>query len=494
MRRRTKVVCTIGPSSNDARQIGRLLDAGMNVARLNFSHGSHEDHRHTYQLLRDAAAERHHNLAILQDLQGPKIRTGPLAGGEPVELIDGARMVVTTEEIVGTAEKISTTYGKFAQDVRPDDTILMADGTMELRVLAVNPPEVECEVVRGGLLGEHKGMNLPGVSIKEPSLTEKDREDLDFGIELGVDFVALSFVRTPQEMIDLRQYIRSKGSRAGVIAKIERPEALDHFEEIASQCHAVMVARGDLGVEVDFADVPFIQKHLIHTCNELGVPVITATQMLESMVNHQRPTRAEVADVAGAIVDGTDAVMLSGETAAGQYPIEACATMAKIAYRTDLEMAESPPAERMVRLRTVNLQHNGRRRPTEAPDHNIHADAIGQAVCRMASSLHARRIVCFTTSGYTAAAIARYRPPVPISALTNSDVTWRRCAVIWGVRAEVVEHSDDLDVMIARAEEHLVARGVVDPGDTVILVAGTPFVEGGRTNLLKLHTISGGSP
>ncbi|MBI1321510.1 MAG: pyruvate kinase [Candidatus Hydrogenedens sp.] len=489
MRRRTKIVCTIGPASNTPERMDLLLRAGMNVARLNFSHGAYEMHERNYHNLRAAAERQGVNLAILQDLQGPKIRTGKLQDGAHVLLEDGEELTITTDEIVGSARKISTSYKNLPYDVAVNDSILLADGTLELRVCKVSPPDVVCEIVRGGMLGEHKGINLPGVKIAEPSLTGKDREDLAFGLKLGVDFVALSFVRAPEEVIELRQLIQQAGSHAGVVAKIERPEALERFDEILPHCDAVMVARGDLGVEVDYAEVPFIQKRLIGACNELGVPVITATQMLESMVDHARPTRAEVSDVSSACLDGTDAVMLSAETAAGAHPIDACAVMARIAYRTDEALSEAPPAERMMRLRTSDLYRSARQRPSYAPQQNVHADAIGQAVCRMATSLDARRIICFTTTGYTAAAIARYRPPVRISAFTNSVETQRRCALLWGVNAMVIEHFDDIEVMMKRAEEVLLSKGLAEPGDTVIFVAGTPFVKGGKTNLLKLHTI-----
>ncbi len=489
MKRRTKIVCTIGPASQSEERLGLLMDAGMNVARLNFSHGSHTHHRQIYESIRRIATEKGVNLAILMDLQGPKIRTGSIEGGGLIDLIEGNEIVITTTPVLGTQERISTTYTNLPHDVVPGDRILMADGTLELRVLRVAPPETYCEVVRGGKLGEHKGINLPGVQINEPSLTPKDREDLAFGLELGVDFVALSFVRSADDIRDLRKLLKEAGSRAGIVAKIERPEALEHFEEICALTDVVMVARGDLGVEVDFADVPFIQKRLIEVCNDMGVPVITATQMLESMVSHSLPTRAEVTDVSAAIADGTDAVMLSGETAAGDYPIAACAVMAKIAYRTDQHMADSPPAARMLRLRTTDLHRANSLRSVNAPTQNFYADAIGQAVCRMSGSLDVRRTICFTTTGYTAAACARYRPSVRITAITNSIETQRRCALLWGVSALVVEHLDDFDEMTAKAEQILIASGAVDVGDTVVLVAGLPFVEAGTTNLLKLHVV-----
>ena len=489
MKRRTKIVCTIGPATESEERINLLIDAGMNVARLNFSHGKHEHHRAVYDLIRRVAEEKGVNVGILMDLQGPKIRTGNNEGGGFVELIDGDELTITTESVLGTSNRICTTYSHLPYDVSVSDRILMADGTIELRVCRVAPPEVVCEVVRGGRLGEHKGINLPGVKIAEPSLTQKDREDLAFGLSLGVDFVALSFVRSAEDIAELRTLINEAGSKAFIVAKIERPEALDCFEAICAETDVVMVARGDLGVEVDFADVPFIQKRLIATCNDLGVPVITATQMLESMVSHSLPTRAEVTDVATAITDGSDAVMLSGETAAGDFPIASCAVMAKIAFRSDQAMLESPPAQRMLRLRTADLRDGLSPRHSSAPVHNFYAEAIGQAVCRMSASLDVRRIICFTTTGYTAAACARFRPPVRITAITSNKVALRRCSILWGVNALLAEHFDDFDRMTRQSEQILLEKGLVSTGDTVLLVAGLPFVQAGTTNLLKLHVI-----
>jgi pyruvate kinase len=493
MKRRTKIVCTIGPASESEEQIGLLIDAGMNVARLNFSHGTHEHHRVVFDTIRRVAKAKGANVGILQDLQGPKMRTGRNEGGSFVELIDGEELTITTEPVLGTARRISTSYLHLPYDVHVGDRVLMADGTIELRVCRVAPPDVVCEVVRGGRLGEHKGINLPGVKIAEPSLTEKDCQDLQFGLELGVDFVALSFVRSPEDIIGLRELIQKAGSKAAIVAKIERPEALDCFDQICALTDVVMVARGDLGVEVDFADVPFIQKQLIGTCNDMGVPVITATQMLESMVSHSLPTRAEVTDVATAITDGTDAVMLSGETAAGDFPIASCAVMAKIAFRTDQATILSSPAKSVLQLRTQDLHRLQPRRPIGATGKNFYAEAIGQAVCRMATSLDVRRIICFTTTGYTAAACARFRPPVRITAITNSPVAQRRCSLIWGVNAILAEHYDDFQKMTLQAERLLLDLGQVNEGDTVILVAGLPFVEAGTTNLLKLHVIGQGA-
>lgn len=487
MKRRTKVVCTIGPATSGSEQVRALIQAGMNVARLNMSHGDHTLHRERFELIRACSQELKANVAIMMDLQGPKIRTGKLKDGQLVELVEGAEFVITTESVVGDARRVSTGYQHLPKDVKTGDRILMADGSLEVRVCSVHGNEIMCEVVRGGMLGEHKGINLPGVEIAEPSLTEKDLEDLAFGLELGVDYVALSFVRHSNDIARARSFMESKGKTAGIVAKIERPEALTRFHEILPLCDAVMVARGDLGVEVDFEDVPMIQKRLIGQCNEAGTPVITATQMLESMITHAQPTRAEVADVANAIFDGTDAVMLSAETAAGQFPIEACATMSKIAFKADTELSTGPNADRFTRIRAVDLERHMLGEPGRKG--NEFALAIGQAVCRMVNTLDIKRIVCFTTTGYTASTIARFRPPVRIAAITNSEAARKRLALMWGVNAFLIEDFGLVDHMVNRVDRLLMEQNLAKAGDTIIIVAGTPLVVGGRTNLLKLHTV-----
>lgn len=481
---RTKIVCTIGPASSNQATIEALISAGMNVARLNMSHGNHEEHRARFALIRAAARSLGANVAILADLQGPKIRTGPLREGRMVTLHEGSEFTITTEEIEGDARRVGTTYKRLPKDVRIGNRILLADGLIELRVDRVSAPEVLCEVLRGGVLGEHKGINLPGVAIAEPSLSEKDREDLAFCLGLGVDYVALSFVRHPDDVRGLRALIGQLGGKAGIIAKIERPEALEHMEEICRLSDAIMVARGDLGVEVDYEQVPILQKRIIAACNGLGIPAITATQMLESMLNHVRPTRAEAADVANAIYDGTDAVMLSGETALGNYPVEACMAMARIASAIDEEQRKNSGTEPWARRRA-------RRKSDErkAEGQAAYADAIGQAVCRMADTLDISSIVCFTTTGYTARAIARYRPACRIIAITNTPETMRKCALYWGVSAIQSEDFHAIGAMVRRVEELLLANRLASHGDTIIIAAGTPLVIGGRTNLLKLHTL-----
>ncbi|GMW03548.1 MAG: pyruvate kinase [Candidatus Hydrogenedentota bacterium] len=475
--RRTKIVCTIGPRSKHPDMLRKLIENGMNVARLNFSHGAQDDHRETYQVIRRLAAELGKNVAILMDLQGPKIRTGKLHGGEPVLLVEGAPIVVTTEAIAGTVDRVSTTYQHLPNDVKSGDRILIADGTLELLVEKVAGSEVSCVVVRGGLLGQNKGINLPGVAVSTPSLTAKDIEDLEFGIGLGVDFVALSFVRRPEDIVDIKKRIALLEADTPVVAKIERPEALECFDRILDVTDAVMVARGDLGVEVALQRVPQIQKTLIRMCNERGIPVITATQMLESMIANSRPTRAEAADVANAIYDGTDAVMLSGETAAGDYPIEAVRVMHDIALNTDAAIACEPIDRQAMRLRA-----NPKHRPS-------FRDAICQAAIRMSQVVNVQRFVVLTQSGYTAEGLARYRPKTPIVAITLCESTRRRCALIWGVDAIVCESISSMQEMYSVINELLVEEDLVHLDEDIAIVAGFPLRIPGRTNVLMMHTV-----
>ena len=474
--RRTKMVCTIGPSSSSPDMVRALLRAGMNVARLNFSHGDHDAHRAQYDALRAAARELDCNLAIMADLQGPKVRTGRLENGGPVVLADNASLCITTRDVVGDERRIATCYEALPDDVQPGDRIMLADGAMELRVERVDGPDVHCVVVHGGVLGENKGINLPGVNVSAPSLTPKDVEDLAFALELGVDYVALSFVRRPEDLLELRRHI-PEGSPVRIVAKIERPEGVENFDAILELTDVVMVARGDLGVEMSLCDVPQIQKELIRKCGRRGVPVITATQMLESMMQQPMPTRAEVADVANAIYDGTSAVMLSGETAAGAYPVVAAATMARVALAADA--AQRPPL-------------SCERLSGPLPGHSREAtfgEAIGSAACHMAEALAAARIVCFTMSGYSALQIARFRPTIPVTALTISEEAWRRCALYWGVEALRANEVAGLDEMMREVDRLLAAHALARPGDTVVVVAGTPLAVAGRTNFIKLHTV-----
>lgn len=477
--RQTKIVATIGPSSDSREMLRNLIEAGIDVARLNFSHGTHESHAATYNHIREAAEDLGRSIGIMMDLQGPKIRTGSLEGGEPIHVEVGDSLCLTTRDVVGSQERITTTYEHLPHDVNPGDEIFIADGIIQLRVDTVDSPDVFCTVMHGGLIGEHKGINLPGVEVSAPCLSPKDLEDLEFGLALGVDFVALSFVRTAQDVDDLRERILAAGKQTSIVAKIERPEAVANFDEILRTTDAVMLARGDLGVEVPLAEVPQIQKTLIGKCNDLGIPVITATQMLESMVSSVRPTRAEVADVANAIYDGSDAVMLSGETASGEFPIQTVRVMSNIAETADEAMAEEPTYARIVRMRQSGVRKG----------QGAFGDAIGQAACRTAEALGAVCIVCFTKMGYTAGLIARYRPHVPVAAITLNENARRRCSLIWGVQGILSIEPCNTDELGEIVDGVLLSHNLAVKGDTVIIAGGMPLAVRTRTNMLKLHTV-----
>ncbi|MFP6598306.1 MAG: pyruvate kinase [Candidatus Hydrogenedentota bacterium] len=480
--RRTKVICTIGPSSQSLEVMRGLLTEGMNIARLNMSHGTHEYHAETCALLRQAANETGKNLGIMMDLQGPKIRTGNLVDGQTVHLKVGAPFCITTEEVEGTEEKVSTTYKPLPLDVHSGDAIFMADGVLELEVTSVTDTDVQCIVVHGGHLGEHKGINLPGVDVSSPAMTPKDVTDLEFGIEnLDIDFVALSFVRNAEDIVDLKRRIAKTEKKLSVVAKIERPEAIKNFSDILDVTDVVMIARGDLGVEVPLNEVPQIQKRLISECNDMGVPVITATQMLESMISSARPTRAEVADVANAIYDGTDAVMLSGETASGQFPVRTAEVMSQIAQDADISLSEEPSHNRILRMRESGIRQGK----------GSYGDAIGQAVCRTAHAIGATRIICFTKLGFTAALIARYRPSVPITAVTREENIQHRCSIIWGVDSIMTAESPKMETLDDLVDRILLENKLADPGDTVVIAGGVPFAIRTRTNMMKLHTVGG---
>jgi pyruvate kinase len=478
--RRTKIVCTIGPSSNSIETMRAMLLAGMNVARLNMSHGTHEYHENSCKLLRQAARETGKNLGIMMDLQGPKIRTGKLVNGQTVQLHVGHTFCITTRVVEGTEEIVSTTYEPLPQDVNAGDAIFMADGVLELEVLSVDETDVQCTVVHGGHLGEHKGINLPGVNVSAPALTPKDINDLEFGLNtLDIDFVALSFVRNAADVIDLKRKIAKSKKVLSVISKIERPEAVKNFTEILDASDAVMIARGDLGVEVPLNEVPQIQKRLISECNDVGVPVITATQMLESMISSARPTRAEVADVANAIYDGTDAIMLSGETASGQFPTRVVEVMAEIARDADVSLSDDPSHIRIMRMRESGIRQGK----------GSYGDAIGQAVCRTAHAIGVKRIVCFTKMGFTAALIARYRPSVPITAVTHDEKILHRCSIIWGVDSLLSTADTKMETLNSIVDGILLGNKLAEPGETVVIAGGVPFAARTRTNMMKLHTV-----
>jgi pyruvate kinase len=466
--RKTKIVCTIGPASRSAEKLEALILAGMDVARLNFSHGTHEEHGQVICALREISARLGHSLAILQDLSGPKIRTGALQGGTAVALVAGAEITITTEPVVGTASLVATTYSHLPADVHPGDRILLADGLMELRVLATDSASARCQVVHGGFLGEHKGINLPGVRLSAPAVTAKDLSDLEFGIAQGVDYIAVSFVRRAEDLIQVRRLLKDRGADTPVIAKIEKPEAVQNLDAILETSEGVMVARGDLGVEMNPEKVPILQKQIIEAANSHGVLVITATQMLESMVGNPRPTRAEASDVANAILDGTDAVMLSAETSVGQYPLEAVRMMARIARE-----AES----------------SGRGCHQTGHVRRAYPEAIAHAACTIAGDLDLTAICAFTQSGYTARLVSKERPRVPIIAFTNNPRIYNLMALYWGVSPLHVDFVEN-DALFRRVEMELLARRLAAEGDSVVVLGGIPLAARGATNFLKIHRVA----
>ncbi len=477
--RRTKIVCTIGPATDSEEQLERLMRAGMNVARLNFSHGIQEEHAAVIERIRRISARLGCPIAILQDLQGPKIRVGSLQDGQPIRLVDGAQVTITTRPVAGDSQTIPTTYMHLPQDVKPGDRILLDDGLMELRVLDADATDVRCQVVHGGLLKEHKGINLPGVAVSAPALTEKDRDDLRFGIMHGVDYVALSFVRRPEDVLEARKLVHqfqaeseAEGKHVPVdiplIAKLEKPEAVMQLNAILDVVDGVMVARGDLGVEMPPEKVPLIQKRIIARCNDLGLPVITATQMLESMVTNPRPTRAEVNDVFNAILDGTDAVMLSAETATGAYPIEAVQMMVRIALET--EAGDS--TARQPQCQSLTQEH-----------------AVSHAARALSEETSVKAIVVLTRSGTSARLISKDRPRRPILAYTTSERIYRQLALWWGVWPHCIEIQGSTEALIEVVDQQLVEDHLVEAGDHVVIMGGVPIASRARTNFVKLHRV-----
>jgi len=471
--RRAKIVCTLGPASRTPEMIDKLMRAGLDVARLNFSHGTHEEHAKVIADLRAVSMRHEKPIAILADLQGPKIRTGLLEGGKPVELHKGQKFIITTKTLKGDAHGVSTTYKPLPEEVSKGDRILLADGLIELTVRSVRGDTVQCEVINGGELGQNKGINLPGVKLKISALTAKDRKDLAFAMTQPVNYIALSFARRPEDVLTAKKAIALLGKDTPVIAKLEKPEAIDNLDAILEVADGVMVARGDLGVEMNPEQVPVVQKRIIARARDARRPVITATQMLESMTVNPRPTRAEASDVANAIFDGTDAVMLSGETASGKYPVEAVAMMDRI-----IREAET----------SIMAQKDRRRRQME---HLNVAEAISESVCHAADELHMKVIAVFTESGSTGRLVSKYRPRCPIIAFSTVQETRRRLQLFWGVMPRTIAHVKNIDSLTELAERRLLEEGVVQKGDVVGIVAGTPLGIKGSTNFMKLHTVKG---
>jgi pyruvate kinase len=470
--RRAKIVATLGPASSTEATFRELLRAGLDVARLNFSHGSHEQKSELIAMVRKVAKEEGKPICILADLQGPKIRTGTLVDHKPVLLVAGERLTITPEQIEGTAERVSTVFTTLAENLTPGDQILLSDGLIELRVVQVLGADAVTEIINGGMLGEKKGINLPGVAIRVPSLTEKDEIDLEFCLKAGADTVAVSFVQTADDVRYVKRRIAELGGDAWVIAKLEKPQAIDHLDSILEASDAIMVARGDLGVEVPPEKVPAIQKHIIRRAAEYRKPVITATQMLESMVENPRPTRAEASDVANAIYDGSDAVMLSAESAAGKYPVEAVAMMNKIVCETESQMHLLGQTPIVV----------SKRRSLTVPE------TICECMAHSAQDLDLAAIAIFTESGNTARLLSKYRPDAPIYALSPFEVVVNRTMMLWGTYPILCKRYQDTDRLVEMAEDILETHGFVKSKQIVGIVGGTA-TKTGATNFMRLHLV-----
>lgn len=470
--RKTKIVATIGPASESVENLTKLVEAGIDVARLNFSHGNHEEHLARIDNIKQARKQADKNVAILLDTKGPEIRTGVLKS-EPVQLIEGEQLILTTEQIDGDVRRLSVSYEGLVDDVIEGSKILIDDGLIEVEVLKVEGNDIITKILNGGELKSRKGVNVPGVSINLPGITEKDAADIRFGLQHGIDFIAASFVRKASDVLEIREILEEYNQTdVQIIAKIENQEGVDNLDDILEVADGVMVARGDLGVEVPAEEVPLMQKLMIQKCNQLGKAVITATQMLDSMQRNPRPTRAEVTDVANAILDGTDAIMLSGETAAGKYPIEAVQTMGKIAIRT----------EQAIQYREKLHQRSVERQETIT-------DAISQAVSNAALDLNASAIVTATESGYTARMVSMYRPKAPIIAVTPKESVMRKLALVWGVYPLSAKMADSTDEMLEVSVSAAVQSKLIKHGDLVVITAGVPVRETGTTNLMKIHVV-----
>jgi pyruvate kinase len=471
--RRTKIVCTLGPSSNTKEEIERLYRAGMNVVRINFSHGTHEGHKQTIGYVREVAEKVGYAIPVLMDLQGPKIRVGQMK--DDAQVIKTGDMVrLTSEEVEGTSELVPIDYPHLADDSQVGNQILIDDGLLELRIVKKGSDGIVAKVVVGGVLKSRKGVNLPDVDISMSSLTEKDKKDLEFGLKVGVDYVAMSFVRSARDVQDVISRIRAAGSNAAIIAKIEKPEAVKVIDDIIEETDGIMVARGDLGIEIPSEQVPLVQKKIIEKCRVAGKPVITATQMLDSMINNPRATRAESSDVANAVLDGTDAVMLSGETAAGKYPVEAVKTMDKII--------------KSVEGNAAGLYYSLKYRKPDWKEKQI-IESLAYSCVMIADNIEAKAISTITHSGNTARRIAKFRPRVPIVAFTESLIVRRQLNLVWGVQSVRLNEIFDTDISVKLMEDYLRENGFVNSGDRVIIATGMPVAKKGRTNMIKVSTI-----
>ena len=466
--RKTRIVCTIGPASSDAETLRKLLEAGLNVARLNFSHGNHSSHRETFETIRRVTEETGSRVGILGDLCGPKIRLGKMKPNSEVKA--GQPFTFQTAPIEGDSDRAYISYANLPTEIKPGQSMMVDDGKLEFKVTAVAQGEVITEAQNNGVLLSRKGVNLPGVKLSVPSLTEKDKDDLRFALELGVDFIALSFVRRPEDLVETREEMKRLGRVVPIIAKIEKTEAIDQLSAIIRESDGIMIARGDLGVEAPLEDVPLIQKRIINKCKALARPVITATQMLESMTEVYRPTRAEVNDVANAILDGTDAVMLSGETASGKFPVESVKVMSRIAVK----------AETGIDYRDI---HEVR------PPRGMAPEAVALAACEISEEVQAAAILACTRTGRTVQSLSSYRPRASIVGIASDEEVLRRFALSWGVIPVKISEYDTTDELVAHSMYAAIESGGMRPGERVVIVAGTPL--GHRTNTVMVRTLVG---
>ena len=477
MSKKTKIVATIGPASETKEQLLALAKAGVNVFRLNFSHGTHEDHLMRLTRIREINKEFNLNLCVLQDLQGPKIRIGNVAEKEGVLLVAGNQLIFTNDDIVGTAERVSTPYKDMYRDVHPGERIMMDDGKLEVRVIGKEGTDVITEVVYGGLMKSKKGVNLPNTKVSMPAVTEKDWADLEFGLEHNAEWIALSFVREASEIIEIKDYIKSKGKKCRVIAKIEKPEAIVNIDEIIAATDGLMVARGDLGVELPAEEVPMIQKMLVEKCNRAAKPVIVATQMLESMIDAPRPTRAEINDIANSVMDGADAVMLSAETASGKYPMLAVEAMANTI--------------RQVEISTDKIYYRHHAQVNEHPSENAINDNVVMSACRLARDTRAKAIIGITNSGYTAERLSHHRPKADLFVFSNDAQLRNTLGLYWGVQVLPYEPNPELtvDQTVDNIKLTLIGEGKLASGDIFINTLSMPLTQSRRTNTVKLSTV-----
>jgi len=472
--RKTKIVCTLGPATDDKIILKKLINTGLNVARFNFSHGTHEEQKKRMDMLKEVSKEMGVHIGIMLDTKGPEIRTGNFENGI-ISLKEDDEYILTSREIIGNQKEGHIQYKNLGKDLELGNYVLIDDGLISLEVVEImSDQDVRCKVLNSGVIKDKKGVNIPNVKLNLPSLTDKDKKDLIFGIENNVDFIAASFIRKKEDVLEIREFLENSGCKeVGIISKIENREGVDNIDEILRVSNGIMVARGDLGVEIDAEEVPLVQKDIINKCNKVGEPVITATQMLDSMIRNPRPTRAEVSDVATAIFEGSDAIMLSGETAAGKYPVEAVETMANIACKIE----DSLDYEEIFKTKS------------DISDNTI-TNAISVATCRTTLSLDASAVITATSSGYTAREVAKFRPKVPIIAATHSNKVMRKMSLVWGAYPIKIKKVDATDELIDLSVSEALEKGYISNGDLVVVTAGVPVGIAGSTNLIKVHVVS----